>query len=217
MKQGLLLPALLLSLALINHTAVAGLSVGTIVLYSDGSALKLLSIRDKTSRWQDQRLRTLTLSDNPLLPPLKREGMDGVVQRVEQLAKGKPAGLRNAPRGTAVEFSTNRLDRRGNTSTRNYSCTTLGTAVKRVLGREEKVQRFHCERFSIHKKLWTRKVKESRTFSYSPRLKLVTEQVRTTKKGERRRHLLGIFRPGRYSYLRVKTLLEEAKQRGGKQ
>ena len=189
-------------------------AIGSVALYDDGSALKLLSVHKHRRVWQDHRLRRLTYLDNPVMPPVERVGPDGHLQYRERLQGATPAKLRLRRPGQKVEFETQRLDGRGNGAVRHYECTYLGTRQARVLGRRERLQRFSCQRFTLHKKLWTRRIRESRTFSYSPRLGLVVDLVRETPRSRRERHLIALFPPGRYRYERVRQALAAARKGG---
>lgn len=188
---------------------------GTIAVYSDGRVVKLLETRQKATVWQDHRLRRITYPANPVLPPRQRIGLDGRLQYREILDQGNPAGLLEAAPGTTVDFRTQRVNAKGVTSSRNYQCTALGPDRVRVLGRDEPVRRFRCERYTVHHKLWTRQVKEIRELAYSPRLRLIVDQVRRrpAKGTVRERRLVALIPPGKYRYADLRSLL--AAQHGG--
>lgn len=192
----------------------ADLRPGTIAVYSDNSAMKLLSADERESVWQDQRLRRLAIPTNPLLPISQRVGVDGKVERQERLEKGRPSRLLKAQPGKKVEFSTTRVNKRGASSTRNYECTYLGESQFTLPRHRGKARRYRCERYTIHKKLWTKKIRETREFSYSPSLGLITHLVITTGKKRTVRHLLGLIRPGEYSYERIRSILSARDNKG---
>ncbi len=202
-------------LALASAAAWGAPAPGTIAVYSDGRVVKLLENKGDATIWQDHRLRRITYAANPVLPPRQRLGLDGRLQYRETLDEGNPASLLNASPGTTVEFRTHRVNAKGVASSRNYQCTALGIDRVRVLGRDESVRRFRCERYTVHAKLWTRQIKEIRELAYSPRLRLVVEQVRRrpAKGTVRERRLVALIPPGKYRYADLRSLL--AAQRGG--
>jgi len=190
--------------------AMADLAPGTVAVYSDGTAQRLISSEAGRQVWEDQRLRRYTLSDNPLLPPLAREQRLGGVDYRNTLRTGRPDELLDSEPGEEREFSVWRSDRLGNRSPRNYACRYEGEREAEVLGKREPLKRYFCERFTIHHKLWTRTVKETLRLDYSPRLQLLVD-VQRTKKGEtRRRSLDALIEADSYSYRDVRKLLAKA-------
>jgi hypothetical protein len=174
----------------------------------------LLESKGDATVWQDHRLRRITYPANPLLPPRQRIGLDGRLQYREILDQGNPASLLEAGPGTTVDFRTQRVNANGVTSSRNYQCTALGAGRVRVLGHDESVRRFRCERYTVHQKLWSRQVKEIRELAYSPRLRLVVEQVRSrpAKGRVRERRLIALIPPDKYRYADLRSLLAELRR-----
>ncbi len=208
----------LLCLLIAASPAGAALQPGTIAVYSDGRVVKLLENGSETTVWQDARLRRITYAANPVLPAQQRVGLDGRMQYREVLEQGDPGKLLRARAGTKVEFRTQYVKAGGTIATRNYECTALGPGRVRVLGRDEAVRRFRCERFVVHNKLWTRQVKEIRELNYSPRLGLVVDQVRRrpSKGSLKTRRLVALIPPAEYRYKALRSLLSAQRQGGAK-
>lgn len=190
--------------------------IGSVAVYSDGSVERLIARDGRQSTWQDERLRRVTRDQNPLLPALLREQHLGGADFRQQLRSGKPDSLLTARPGDSVEFSVWRWDGLGNreVAPRDFDCVFQGEQRRQVLGRDDTLQRFACERFTTHHKLWTRKIRERYVIDYSPRLQLAV-QVQRDRKGKRsQRSLVALLGPKKYRYAALAqqlNSLQEAK------
>lgn len=203
----------MLALGLLPGVASA-VDVGSVAIFSDGSVERLIKRDGDMEVWEDERLRRLSRSSNPLLPTLSRAQYLGGVDYSRSLKNGDPAALLKGKQGDAVKFSVWHKSRRDSGSERLYSCEHQGAHSLMVMGREEKVQRFSCERYRIVTMTWHKKVYETVVIDYSRRLGLVVDWTRTTPKRTRHRALVELLAPNEYSYRRVRAVLDQQRAAG---
>lgn len=154
-------------------------SIGDLVIYSDGEAERLVAVDRESQTWENTRLQRLRRALDPLLPLLERRELLGERGHREHLVQGDPSALQRATVGTRIEFTTLRTRQpSGETARRNWRCEVLDDGVAQVLGRDRQLRRYRCDRYTVHRKLWTKQIKETRTLGYSPELGLVVEYRR---------------------------------------
>lgn len=192
---------LMICLTLLLASGVcAAVPVGTVVIYSDGSVEKLLADAGGTQRWEDDRKRLLVRSANPIQPLLERTEFLSKRGYRQRLSNGQPDAIRRLPPGTPVAFSVLRTKHDGESARRHWECLQLDNRRERVIDAEYDLERYRCERFTIHRKLHNKTIKETREFSYSRDLGLIVDLQRTTPKKDRRKTLVKIFLPGETDY-----------------
>lgn len=195
-------------------SALAGLPVGSVVIYSDGTAEKLIEKGEGLQRWQDDRKRLSVRSTNPILPKLERRTFLSGKGYRQQLIRGNPDSIRGLRwSDTPVEFTLLRTREDGSKSQRHWECRALGASTKKVAGVQRMIENYHCERFNIHRKLHNRDFRERRELSYSPELDLVVDMKRETRTRKARRKLVRVYLPDDVSYRRISRALR--KVRGG--
>lgn len=184
-------------------SSLAMVPVGTVAIYSDGPAEKLLAIEDGRMRWEDDRKRLSVRSTNPIVPRLEaRTFLSGKGYR-QRVVRGDPDTIRTLPQGEPVVFSLLRTRDAGDAQQRHWECVFLGTQQKEVVGTERRLERYQCERFTLHRKLHNRKFRERREFSYSPDLGLVVDMRRETRTKRSRRKLVRLYAPDEATYRRI--------------
>ena len=184
-------------------TVSASLPVGSIALYSDGKVEKLLSVEGGRMLWEDDRKRQYLRSDNPVVPTIERRDFLGKTRYTQEVSLGDPDQIRKVPHGTPVEFVVVRQRPSGARSTRRWECVYHGNKGKKVLGRNEQVEQYSCERFVVHRKFWHRLVKEEIALSFSRKLGLVVDMKRTRSEKTKRRKLVEIVPPEKAAYRRL--------------
>ena len=199
---------LISTLFLFAQNAVA-ISIGTIAIYSDGSARKLLAKEGGQWIWEDDRKRRFTIAKNPVMPVLERREFLGGRGYKQHLSGGHPDAIVSQPAGSRVEFSIIKSRHTGKSSKRNYRCERLESGEYKVLGQMRHLDRYLCERFVIHRKYWTKKVKEKREFSYSPELGLIIDLKRQTSKKSSTRELVALIPPGKSSLNKMHGVLRK--------
>ena len=152
-------------------------------------------------------------STNPILPKLERKTFLSGKGYRQQLIRGNPDSIRGLSSDTPVEFTLLRTSEDGSKSQRHWECRALGASKKKVAGVERTVENYHCERFSIHRKLHNRDFRERRELSYSPELDLVVDMKRETRSRKAQRKLVRVYLPDDVSYRRISRALR--KVRGG--
>ena len=187
-------------LCLLAGAASATVPVGSVVLYSDGRVEKLLSTANGQSLWEDDRKRQFLRAENPIMPPLKRRDFLSGKGYSQSLGEGDPDSIDTLPTGTRVGFSVLRIKHTGERSTRIWDCKHLGSRQEKVLGVMRKLDSFACERYIHQRKTWQKQVKESRRFSFSRDLGLVTDMQRTTPKRTSSWTLVSIIPPDEADY-----------------
>lgn len=199
-------------LLLLSGQAMA-LKPGTVVVYSDSSVEKLLSDDGQTMVWEDDRKRRITRSHNPVIPVLERKDFLGGGGYSLKLVGGDPAALLEAPKGKLVEFVYLRTKSDGRTSLREWQCTAEGKKKRKVLGKSRALLMYHCKRMKTGSKFWARSVKEERTIAYSPRLKLVVDLKRKTRKSKSRKRVAAILSPRKAGYSAIKRQLDKVRSK----
>ena len=203
---------LISTLFLIAQNAVA-VPIGTIAIYSDGSARKLLAQGEGQLVWEDDRKRQFTVSENPIMPVLELKYFLGDRGYQQHLKSGQPGGIHSLPYGSKVEFSVKRTRHTGESSARNYGCVRLESARQKILGKQRQLERYRCERFTYHRKFWTKQVKEKREFTYSPELGLAVDLSRQTSKRSTKKRLVALIAPGETSLKQVNRILRKIRTR----
>lgn len=193
--------------------AGASLPVGSVVVYSDGTAEKLVASHGSEQHWEDDRKRLSVRSSNPILPKLESRTFLSSKGYRQQVVSGDPDSIHRLPAATPVSFSVLRTRDDGRKLQRHWECVLLGTAKKKVAGASRVLENYRCERFNIHRKLHNRQFRELREFSYSPDLGLVVDLKRETRKRKSRRKLERVYLPDEASYRRVSRAIR--KIRGG--
>lgn len=204
---------LLISTLFLIAQNAAAVSIGTIAIYSDGSARKLLAKGEGHLIWEDDRKRQFTVSDNPVMPVLELKHFLGDRGYQQRLKSGRPGEIHSLQDGTKVEFSVIRTRHTGKSSARNYGCVRLEGTRQKVLGEQRQLERYRCERFTYHRKAWTKQVKEKREFSYSPELGLVVDLSRQTSKRSSKKKLVALIAPDETSLKRVNRILRKVRAR----
>lgn len=188
---------------LISPALPAAVPVGSIALYSNGKVEKLLSVDGGGHLWEDDRKRRYLRSTNPVVPVLMRSNFLSGRGYRQVVVSGKPASISSLPPGTPVEFSVERTKTSGERTRRQWKCVRSEKSTARVLGIDRRIDRYSCERFTIHRKTWQPIVKEVKVFSYSPELGLVTKMKHTRGEKTRRWKLAKLIAPEKATYKRV--------------
>jgi hypothetical protein len=195
--------------------AAAAIPLGSVVVYSDGTAEKLIARDAGELHWEDHRKRHLVRSTNPILPVLERREFLGDRGFSHQLRRGSPDDIQSSEAGGRVQFAVDRVRSDGSSSRREWECRYLGTEDRKVLGKVRRLENYSCERFKVHRKLWTKLFRERRTFSYSRDLGNVVEFERETRTRKHSRQLIGVFAPGKASDRKIRRLVEKAAKKRG--
>lgn len=199
---------LLIGMLLVTFQAQA-VAPGTVAIYSNGAVERLVTREGDIEVWENERKVRSRRSPNPVVPPLSRESLlRGPVYR-QTLSRGEPATLLNAAPGASVEFVMTRTDENGNQAARQFQCEFEGRRKHRVMGKLEAVDVFTCERFTVHRKLWHKIVKEKRVLQYSPRLRMVVdrERFRPSKGTTTRQTLVKLLSPKQINYANLRDQL----------
>jgi hypothetical protein len=205
-KSLLLIPTFIL----IAQNAAA-VSIGTVAVYSDGSAKKLLAKKEGQLVWEDDRKRRFTISKNPIMPVLERREFLGGRGYQQRLGSGDPDAILSQPLGSRVEFSFIRTKHTGESSKRNYQCVRFESARQDVLGQPRRLDRYRCERFVVHRKYWTKQVRETREFSYSPELGLIVDLRRQTSKKSSEKKLVALIPPEKANLKQLSGVLRQVR------
>ncbi len=187
----------------ISAPVLSAVPVGSVALYSDGKVEKLLANENGLLTWEDDRKRIYVRSGNPILPVLERRDFLSGKSYRQTLNSGEPDAILTRPPGTRVEFSVMRLKNTGENSKRTWECVLEGRAQKKVAGAMRELDRYKCDRYVYHRKLWNRMFRETKTFSYSQELGLVVDQKRKTRKTTSRSKLVAVIPPEGANYRRL--------------
>ncbi len=174
--------ALLFALILPASVGMAAPQVGTVAIYSDGQAEKLLEIGDGWTLWEDQRKRRYKKSSLPILPFLSYQRFpDQSNGYTQQLTYGRPQSLIPFGESVAVRFN---LRRSAGTSgsTRHWTCEYSGKDRFKLSKRKYKTYDYRCVR-AIYKKGTYFRLRETVDIKYSPTLDLVVDRKRTDRYG----------------------------------
>lgn len=175
--------------------AQGAVPVGTIALYSDGRVEKLIAEDERGLLWEDDRKRQWLRSRNPAVPVLEGRQIMVGTSYTHILDSGNPDALMRLPAGTPVNFTMIR-NRNGGVKTRYWRCILLGEVREQVLGQARVLDQYRCERRARSRKLNTFVVRDEREFTYSRDLGVMVDMERTSKKGQRTRRLVALFKPG---------------------
>ncbi len=192
--------------------AQAGLSVGSVVVYSDGKVERFLGEQDGKLIWEDDRKRRYVKSKNPIVPVLERISLVSGKGYRQPISSGDPATIDKLGAGQAVEFTVSRIRDDGRRSERRWECQRTGNASVRVLGVDRRVEQFRCIRFIVHRKFWHKVVKEQLDFAYSSELELVVKRERRYRDKTRTREVAAILPPGQASYERLSKLVRDIRE-----
>lgn len=190
----------------------AALPVGSVVLYSDGDVEKLLAAEQDRVRWEDDRKRVYVRSTNPIIPVLEKTDFLSGRGYTQRVASGDPDQIHTLPGGSPVEFSLLRSKSDGTQSRRSWQCVYQGKSRQEVLGVKRDLDRYVCERFSIHRKFHNKTFRERREFSYSQDLGLVVELKRQTPKKSSSKRLVAVFPPGKADYSTVSRAVRKIRK-----
>lgn len=202
--------SMLAAILLLSATGAHALQPGSVVIYSDGSAEKLLARDKQELHWEDARKRHIVRSTNPALPVLSRKDFLGGKSYTAVVSRGQPDALLTLPPGSRVEFAMLRTKHDGEKSIRNWECVHLGSSKREVLGKVRRLEDYSCERFKIHRKLWNRQFRERRDFSYSPELDVTVELKRQTRTKTSTRKLVAVLSPGEANYRNIRKAIAKA-------
>ena len=200
------------ALMVLSGALAAAVPVGSVAVYSDGDVEKLIESTAQRKVWEDDRKRRYVRSVNPILPVLERKDFLSGRGYRQTVVKGQPDSLDSLNPGRHVEFSIQRVTHDGHTSVREWDCQYLGKRQESVLSKGRMVQRYSCERFTIHRKLHNRVFRERREISYSEELGLVVDLNRTTTKKKTSRKLVALLPPKSASYKKVSALVRELRK-----
>lgn len=197
----------LIPVLLLLPDLVLAIQAGSVVIYSDGSAEKLLAKNAAQSHWEDDRKRRITRSTNPILPVLERTEFLGNRGYSQSVTDGGPDAMPVPVEGNSMAFTVTRISHAGKRSMRNWECTHLGTEDSKVLGKTRRLEHYSCQRFVLKGKYWSRQIIEKKEFSYSPDLGLVVDLKRHRKTTVSSRKLVKILPPAQANYKQVRKAL----------
>lgn len=199
MKKNLYLCAFL-----ICSNVSAEIRVGSVAIYSNGSAEKLIEKNKHLFLWEDQRKRLFTKSLYPVIPVLKYQRYpdprSGYSQKV---AFGTPEKM--IPFGDLqyAKFEMNRVSTSSGKTTRHWRCEYQKAGKYRLGKKSYQIHNYECVRLTI-KKMVDEKIKEKHLIKYSPELGLVVERKITDSKGKKKRvKLVQILEPGKATAKRI--------------
>jgi hypothetical protein len=199
---------LFLAPMLLLPNLVLAIQAGSVVIYSDGSAEKLLAKNAAQSHWEDDRKRRITRSTNPILPVLERTEFLGNRGYSKSVSDGDADAMPVPMEGNSVAFAVTRISHAGKRSMRNWECTHLGTEDSKVLGKTRRLEHYSCQRFVLKGKYWSRQILEKREFSYSPDLGLVVDLKRHMNNTVSSRKVVKILPPTKANYKQVRKALK---------
>jgi hypothetical protein len=188
---------------------LAAMPVGSVAIYSDGSVEKLLADEGDRLHWEDHRKRRLVRSKNPIVPLLQRTDFLSKRGYRQTISSGDPGSIKTLAPGEPLEFTVLRTRYNGETSRRMWECQRLARTKEKVIGVSRVLDKYVCERFVLHRKLWNRQFREKREFSYSRDLGLVVELKRQTRTRTSNKRLVAILAPDKAEYRQIKQVLKK--------
>ncbi|MBN0986579.1 hypothetical protein [Amphritea pacifica] len=171
-------------LVIVPVMSMAEIKPGSVVIYSDGDAEKLLAANKEWSLWEDQRKRQYKRAYLPYFPVLEYrrfgEEPSGYDQFVPDLSEVelKPFSDRES-----VQFDLTRRDLQKGTKKRLWRCSYAGIGSYVLRKQQLKTHEYSCRRLVVDKR-FIEKVREQLLLSYSPELNLVVKQVKTNRYGK---------------------------------
>lgn len=192
----------------------AKLPVGTVALYSDGYAQKLLRYAGNQRIWEDVRKRQYAYDLGSIqVERSVTHPIDPARSYTAELVQGNPAVLTKSAQAIDEHFIIRRqYPFSGREVFREWSCQGLGSKSVRVVNVKLKVKAFSCERIKFSRDHVPR-VAETRYIEYAPSLKMVTTMVRTRAGKTKSRELMFLIPPEQVTAKKIAQLQRQIQRK----
>lgn len=196
--------AFLLCMLLITTVANAEYPVGSVAIYSDGRAEKLLQIGDGWTQWEDERKRRYTKSNLPFMPLLKYQKFpDRSVGYTQSIMSGDPQLLMPFGHLAAIQFDVSRHSSSSGRTTRSWRCKYAGVGSFTLDKKKLATEKYSCARSTYTKGAYEN-LKETLELKFSTKLGMVVDRRRTDAIGNYTRvKLIRLLRPDKVTAKRI--------------
>lgn len=194
----------------------ADLTPGTVAVYSDGRAEKLISVDAQTMLWEDDRKRRYLRSRMPYLPDLEYTRFPAAAGGYVQ-APQSDRSLELVPFGTQTytEFLITRSTAGRTDSVLNWRCEYVGQSERKVLGDMHAVHDYSCIRYVFHRKLMAEQFRQQEKITFAPALGLIVKRKSITRTRERSEKLIALLAPDQATDKAIGRMLKSLRKKRG--
>lgn len=195
-----LLLCMLLTATLVNAENL----VGTVAIYSDGRAEKLIQIGDGWTQWEDERKRRYTKSNLPFIPLLRYQKFpDRDIGYTQSVTLGSPQLLRPFGHLDTALFDVARTSASLGRTTRSWRCKYNGVGSFTLGNKKLVTEKYKCTRSTYSKGAYEA-LKETLELKFSEKLGMVVDRRTTDAKGNYERvKLIRVLKPEKVTAKRI--------------